>query len=209
MLPNHYKDTTIAADVMRRSRWVSLVAIFTAMAVVLNGLTVPAPYAGFLLYGIWEIPVLLALLLLGFGGGLAVAALNGFALEFINPGGLPTGPLYNLVAEVAMFAGVLAAGKLMQGRGTGPLVLASTVTGAVTRTAVMTVVNWAVLAQPYPIGFGSFGVTQAAVPGLLVLIGIFNATVALYVVPAAFGARRAIASRSRTIEVQRAEGFTP
>ncbi|MDA4119278.1 MAG: hypothetical protein OK436_01700 [Thaumarchaeota archaeon] len=193
---------------MRRSLWVSLVAIFTAMAVVLNGLTVPAPYAGFLLYGIWEIPVLLALLLLGFGGGLAVAALNGVALEFINPGGLPTGPLYNLVAEVAMFAGVLAARKVMRGRGTASLVLASTVLGAVTRTGVMTAVNWVVLAQPYPIGFGSFGVTQAAVPGLLVLIGIFNATVALYVVPAAFGAGRAIASRSRIIGVEKAEGFT-
>jgi riboflavin transporter FmnP len=193
---------------MRRSMWVSLVAIFTAMAVVLNGLTVPAPYAGFLLYGIWEIPVLLALLLLGFGGGLTVAALNGVALEFINPGGLPTGPLYNLLAEVAMFAGVLAAKKVMRGRGTGTLVLASTVLGAVTRTGVMTVVNWVVLAQPYPIGFGSFGVTQASVPGLLLLIGIFNATVALYVVPSAFGASRAIASRSRTIGAQRAEGFT-
>ncbi|MDA4126675.1 MAG: hypothetical protein OK452_05690 [Thaumarchaeota archaeon] len=193
---------------MRRSLWVSLVAIFTAMAVVLNGLTVPAPYAGFLLYGIWEIPVLLALLLLGLGGGLAVAALNGVALEFINPGGLPTGPLYNLVAEVAMFAGVLAARRLMRGRGAAALVIASTVLGAAARTGVMTVVNWAVLAQPYPIGFGSFGVTQADVPALLVLIGIFNATVSLYVVPAAFGASRAIASRSRTIGGQRAEGFT-
>jgi riboflavin transporter FmnP len=184
---------------------VSLVAIFTAMAVVLNGLTVPAPYAGFLLYGIWEIPVLLALLLLGFGGGLAVAALNGVALEFINQGGLPTGPLYNLVAEVAMFAGVLAARRLMRRRGTAALVLASTVLGAITRTGVMTVVNWAVLPQPYPIGFG---VPQAAIPALLVLIGIFNASVSLYVVPTAFGASRAIASRSRTIGVQRAEGFT-
>jgi riboflavin transporter FmnP len=193
---------------MRKSRWVSLVAIFTAMAVVLNGLTVPAPYAGFLLYGIWEIPVLLALLILGFGGGLAVASLNGLALEFINPGGLPTGPLYNLVAEVAMFAGVLAARKLVKGRGTPALVLACTILGAAVRTGVMTLVNWAVLAQPYPIGFGSFGVTQAAVPGLLVLIGIFNATVTLYVVPAAFAANRAIVSRLGKTGELRAEGFT-
>jgi riboflavin transporter FmnP len=190
---------------MRRSLWVSLVAIFTAMAVVLNGLTIPAPYAGFLLYGIWEIPVLLALLLLGFGGGLAVAALNGVALEFINPGGLPTGPLYNLVAEVAMFAGVLAARRLMQSRGTVPLVISATALGALARTGIMTIVNWAVLAQPYPIGFS---VPQATVPGLLVLIGIFNVTVTLYVVPAAFGASRAISSRSRTIGAGRAEGLT-
>ena len=190
---------------MQRSRWVSLVAILTAMAVVLNGLTIPAPYEPFLLYGIWEIPVLLAFLLLGFGGGLAVAALNGLALEFINPGGLPTGPLYNLVAEVAMFAGVLAARRFMKGRGTPALVFASTILGAVARTGVMTVVNWAVLPQPYPVGFS---IPQAAVPGFLVLIGIFNATVCLYVIPVAFGASRAIFSRSRSLGAQRAEGLT-
>jgi riboflavin transporter FmnP len=192
---------------MRRSRWLSLVALFTAMAVVLNGLTVPAPYAGFLLYGIWEIPVLLALLLLGLEGGLAVAAMNGLALEFINPGGLPTGPLYNLFAEVSMFAGILAARRLSKGRGTGALVIGSTVLGAAARTGVMTVVNWAVLAQPYPIGFGSFGVTQAAVPGLLGLIAVFNVTVTLYIVPTAYGVTRAINSRSRAFDVP-GEGFT-
>jgi riboflavin transporter FmnP len=179
---------------MRRSRWVSLVALFTALAVVLNGLTVPAPYAGFLLYGVWEVPVLLALLMLGFRGGLAVAALNGLALEFINPGGLPTGPLYNLVAEVSMFAGVLGASKLTQGRGTVVLVAAATSLGAAVRTGVMTAVNWIVLPQPYPVGFS---VPQAAIPGLLLFIGVFNATVSLYVVPGAFGIRKAIASRSR------------
>jgi riboflavin transporter FmnP len=182
---------------MRRSRWISLVALFTALAVVLNGLTVPAPFAGFLLYGVWEIPVLLALLLLGPAGGVAVAALNGFALEFINPGGLPTGPLYNLVAELSMFAGVMAAQRLAGGMRRLALVATATAAGAGARTAVMTVVNWIFLAQPYPIGYGSFGITQAEVPGLLVLIAVFNATVALYVVPAAFGIFRAVASRSR------------
>jgi riboflavin transporter FmnP len=173
-----------------------MVALFTALAVVLNGVAVPAPYAGFLLYGVWEIPVLLAMLYLGFGGGVAVAALNGVALEFVNPGGLPTGPLYNLVAEVSMFAGVSAAERLARGRGTALLVAAATALGAAARTGVMTLVNGVVIAQPYPIGFGSFGVTSAEVPGLLVLIGVFNATVVLYVVPAAYAIRRAIASRS-------------
>jgi riboflavin transporter FmnP len=182
---------------MRRSQWLSLVALLTAMAVVLNGLSVPAPYAGFLLYGVWEIPVVLALLLLGLEGGLVVAGLNGLALEFINPGGLPTGPLYNLVAEISMFAGIVAATRFTMGRGTGALVLGSTALGAATRTGVMTLVNWAVLAQPYPIGFGSFGVTEAAVPGLLELIAVFNATVTLYVVPSAYGLTRAVISRSR------------
>jgi riboflavin transporter FmnP len=179
--------------------------LFTALAVVLNGLTVPAPYAGFLLYGLWEIPVLLALLLLGTRGGVAVAALNGLALEFINPGGLPTGPLYNLVAEVSMFAGVVAARKLAEGRGTVVLVAGATALGALARTVVMTVVNSLVLAQPYPVGFGSFGVTQADVPALLVVIAIFNTTVTLYVVPAAFSIRGAIASRYGSLESRRGQ----
>ena len=184
---------------MRRTRWVSMVALFTALAVVLNGPSIPAPYAGFLLYGVWEVPVLVAMLYLGFGGGVAVAVLNGVALEFINPGGLPTGPIYNLIAEVSMFAGVLVAERLARARSTGLLVVAATALGASARTAVMTVVNGLVLAQPYPIGFGSFGVTQSEVPGLLVLIAVFNATVALYVVPAAYGIRRAVLARSGAI----------
>lgn len=182
---------------VRRSRWISLVALLTALAVVLNGLTVPAPFAGFLLYGVWEVPVLLALLFLGFWGGAAVAALNGVALEFVNPGGLPTGPLYNFIAEVAMFAGVLAVQRAAKGRSLtwAGVVAGATAAGMLSRTAVMTVVNWAVLAQPYPVGFGSFGVTQAQVPGYLVLIGAFNITVALYVIPAAFSINRAVSSR--------------
>lgn len=193
---------------MRRSRWISLVALFTALAVVLNGMTVPAPYAGFLLYGVWEIPVLVAFLMLGLGGGVAAAALNGLALEFINPGGLPTGPVYNLVAEVSMFAGILAAARLTRGRARTVTVVSATAAGAAVRTGVMTVVNWLVLAQPYPIGFGSFGVTQAQVPGLLVLIAVFNATVTLYVVPASYAIFNAIASRSRAANAPSGEAFT-
>ncbi len=171
-------------------------ALFTAMAIVLNGLTVPAPYAGFLLYGVWEIPVLLALLLLGFRGGLVVAGLNALALEFINPGGLPTGPLYNLFAEISTFSGVLLARRVAGGRGVGTLVVSATALAAVFRTGVMTIVNGLVLPQPYPIGFS---IPQAAVPGFLVLIAVFNSSVTLYAVPAAYGIWNAIASRSRTV----------
>lgn len=182
---------------LRRSRWLSLVALFTALAVVLNGLTIPAPYEPFLLYGVWEIPVLLALMFLGFWGGAAVAGLNGLALEFVNPGGLPTGPLYNLIAEVSMFFGVMGFQYVASRRGwRGYAEMAgATSLGAATRTAVMTVVNWFVLAQPYPIGFGSFGLTQTDVPALLVFIGVFNLTVTLYTVPAAYSIRRAVQTR--------------
>jgi riboflavin transporter FmnP len=188
-----------------------LIALFAALAVVLNGLTVPAPYAGFLLYGIWEIPVLLSLLLLGFWGGATVALINAIALEFINPGGLPTGPLYNLFAELSMFLGVMAIQAVARrGSWRFPVtVVGATAGGIALRVGVMTIVNDLVLAQPYPIGFGTFGVTQAAVPGLLVVIGIFNATTALYVIPAAYSIRRAISARYPSFGGETMKALTP
>lgn len=183
-----------------RSRRISLVALFTALALVLNFLiSIPAPFADFLLYEVWEVPILISLLVLGLWGGTTVAVLNTIVLEAIKPGPLPTGPIYNLLAELAMFVGVVAAMRLADrmGKGPGLTILAATALGVATRTAVMTVVNGLVLAMPYPLGFGSFGVTQAQVPALLVLIGVFNATTALYTVPVAFSVWRALPSRYR------------
>ena len=175
-------------------------ALFTALAIVLNFLiSIPAPFADFLLYEVWEIPILLSLLVLGFWGGMTVAVLNAIVLEAVKPGALPTGPIYNLLAEFAMFVGVIGATRLA-GRlrwRIAMMVALATAAGVVSRTGVMTVVNGIVLTMPYPIGFGSFGVTQAQVPALLVLIGIFNATVALYTVPLAFSIWRALVVRYR------------
>jgi riboflavin transporter FmnP len=183
-----------------RSRKISLVALFTALAVILNFLiSVPAPYADFLLYEVWEVPILISLLILGFWGGTTVAVLNTLVLEIVKPGALPTGPVYNLVAELAMFVGVVVAvraGRRLRWKSLLTVVTA-TALGVATRTAVMTVVNGVVLPMPYPLGFGSFGVTQAQVPALLVLIGVFNATVALYTIPFAFSIGRALSSRYR------------
>jgi riboflavin transporter FmnP len=194
--------------VLRRSRQLALIALFAALAVVLNGITVPAPYAGFLLYGIWEVPVLLALLVLGFWGGTTVAVINAIALEFINPGGLPTGPLYNLFAELSMFLGVIAAQSIARrGKWSSVVLVAlATVAGAVVRASVMTLVNYVVLPQPYPVGFS---IPISTVPGFLVVIGIFNITVCLYTIPVAYSVRRAVASRYPAFGGESTQALTP
>ena len=176
------------------SRKLAMVALLTAVAVVLNGISVPAPYEPFLLYGVWEVPILLALLIVGIWGGVASAAMNALALEVLNPGQLPTGPLYNFIAELAMFAGVLAAVGLARRRGVGMEfeVATATAAGALMRTGVMTVVNWLVLPQAPPIGFS---IPVPDVSGFLVFIGLFNFTVVLYTVPLAFTLRRAVAPK--------------
>ncbi len=181
-------------DGVQGSRKLAVVALMTAIAVVLNGLTIPAPYEPFLLYGVWEVPILLSLLLVGPWGGVASAGLNAMALEAVNPGPLPTGPFYNFVAEMATFAGVLAATRAGRkwGARTGYVVGAATAMGAAARTAVMSAVNWLALPQQPPIGFA---VPESVLPGYLVFIGIFNFTVVLYTVPLAFTLRSAIAPR--------------
>src|SRR5437899_3418529 len=166
------------------SRRLSLEALLTALAVILNlTISFPAPYATFLTYEIWEVPIVLALLILGVRSGVTVAVLNSVVLELVNAGALPTGPLYNFAAIVAMFVGILAAQSVAKKRGWGvaTLIAASTSLGVITRTLVMTVVNAIVLPLPYPVGFGSFCVTVSQVPALLPPIGFFYFTLALYI----------------------------
>ena len=185
---------------LSRSRRLSLIALFTALAIVLNlVIAIPAPYEPFLLYEVWEVPILLAVLILGFWDGTTVAVLNTLLLEAYRPGALPIAPFYNLAAQLSMFAGVLPvdrAGRKRAWEGRR-LVPAATAAGAALRTGVMTVVNAIVIPLPYPVGFGSglFPLTQADVPGLLVPIGAFNFTIALYTIPLAYTLARAIESR--------------
>ncbi len=179
---------------MNRSQRVCLIALFTALAVVLNfAAAIPAPYALFLSYEVWEVPILVAVILMGFWSGVTVAALNTLILEF-HPGPLPTGPVYNLVAELSMILGVMAAQRIGRGANWKPAFtwVSATIGGAALRTLVMTLVNAAVLPQPYPVGFG---LPVSLVPGYLVLIGVFNFTLTLYTVPLAYSVARAIVSR--------------
>jgi hypothetical protein len=59
-------------------------------------------------------------------------------------------------------------------------VILSTVLGIVFRVGAMTLVNWAFLRFPPPVGFG---MPEEAIVAALPLIAIFNATLALYTIP--------------------------
>src|SRR5438552_18252948 len=100
------------------SRRLSLEALLTALAVILNlTISFPAPYAAFLTYEIWEVAVVLALLILGVRSGVTVAVLNSVVLELLKPGAIPPGPLYNFAAMVATFVAILAAHRVERRRG--------------------------------------------------------------------------------------------
>ena len=167
----------------------ALIIIFSALTVALNpavsGIGIPAPYAPFLIYGLWEIPIVVAFLLISPLSGVAITLLNAAVLFAFFPGPLPTGPFYNLLAIFSMFAGIYAAGRLDNRNATQrvhaiKIVTAAVVLGLVVRVAVMTAVNYATLRFDYPIGFL---MTEPAILGFLPLGALFNATIALYTIP--------------------------
>jgi riboflavin transporter FmnP len=191
-----FEKGAVAAN-MSRSRTISAVAVFTALAFVLNLLIkVPAPFAPFLVYQVWEVPILAAFLIFGAWAGVAVSVLNLVVLQVVYPGPLPSGPLYNLAAILATMLGVAGGHRLFGKRASGVTLLtgAATVLGGLSRVLIMTVVNGIFLPFGYPIGFS---IPVVALPGLLTLIAIFNATLVLYTVPLAYLVLRTVSTRYR------------
>lgn len=177
------------------SKTIAAIAIFTALSValVLSPLKFPAPYAPFLKYQIWEIPIVAAFLLYGPLVGVAVSCINTLILLIVYPGDLPTGPLYNLAAVLSMLLGIYIIHKFASGRFSRRqetiLTAFSTVLGSIARVGIMTVVNWAFLRYPYPVGYS---IPEGALTAMLPTIGLFNATLALYTIPLGYFISRAV-----------------
>jgi riboflavin transporter FmnP len=184
--------------------------VFAAVTVALNpaisGIAVPAPYAPFLFYQIWEIPIVAAFVLINRKSGVAIALLNAVILFALFPGFLPAGPFYNLFAVLSMLCGIYLAQRIftlghpeekMQKatlESEAKLVTFSTAMGITLRVAIMSVVNYIVLRLPFPFGYQFIEIEILA---SLPLIALFNATLTLYTVPLGYSIANAIKSRLR------------
>jgi riboflavin transporter FmnP len=183
------------------SKTLAATTVFAALAIVLNQspFKIPAPYAPFLFYQIWEIPIVAAFLLFGMSVGAAIAVVNTVVLFALFTGALESGPIYNLCAVLSMLLGMYAAQwlatRFSNERKENTLTLLSTILGIASRVAVMSVVNWAFLRFPPPLGFSM--VEEAIIP-LMPLIAFFNATLALYTIPIGLILARAVSLRIRT-----------
>jgi hypothetical protein len=170
----------------------ALTIVFAALTVALNPtftyIGFMAPFAYGLIYQIWEIPIVIAFLIISPIAGLAISLLNTGVLFAIYPGILPTGPFYNLAATLSMQVGIFAvymlAKKVTHENPTSQYkprwVAVSTAMGIVTRVAFMTVILYFALPQSPPIGFGFPIIDTIA---YLPLAAFFNATLALYTIP--------------------------
>ncbi|MFQ6081444.1 MAG: hypothetical protein ACE5OW_07245 [Candidatus Bathyarchaeia archaeon] len=182
------------------SKTIASVSVFAAFTVALNlsPIKIPAPYAPFLIYEIWEIPIVAAFLLYGPSVGVAISIVNTIVLLGVFPGALPTGPLYNLAAVLSMLLGIYVVQKFatrsFRRRQEVILIASSTALGIVGRVGIMTVVNWTFLPFPPPLGFA---MPLEALAMLLPVIGVFNATLALYTIPLGYFIAKAVSSGAK------------
>jgi len=176
-------------------------ALLINYTVTLNLLSpkIAAPFAPFLYYQIWEIPIVVAFLLYGSSVGAAISIVNTLLLLAYFPGSLPTGPLYNLAAVLSTLLGLYIVHRFTSeysSRKRETLIISSsTALGATSRVGVMSVVNWIFLQYPYPIGYN---LPLKAVEAMLPIIGLFNATLALYTIPMGYLLAKAVSSGTKT-----------
>ncbi|MFN3621358.1 MAG: hypothetical protein ACK4TI_00540 [Nitrososphaerales archaeon] len=182
-----------------RSRLIASIALFTALTLALNlsPIKIPFPLAPFLYYQIWEIPIVAALLLYGLKVGVIITLINTAALIALFPGALPTGPFYNMVAILSMLLGITLALHVKHANPLGSTLqlLLSTFLGVVSRVVVMSIMNYALLRYPPPIGFS---MPEEAITPLLPLIGAFNATLTLYTIPIGYIVAKAVVAKIKT-----------
>jgi riboflavin transporter FmnP len=183
------------------TKTLAAVAIFSALTVALNmsPIKIPAPFAPFLYYQVWEIPIVTAFLLYGPKAGVAISIINTTALLALFPGALPTGPLYNLAAVLSMLLGIYVVHRSLPRRinRKAYLTASSTLLGSLLRVGVMTIINWVCLRYPPPIGFS---MPQEAITAMIPLIAFFNFTLALYTVPAGYVLANVVSAGARTVQ---------
>lgn len=175
------------------TKTLALTILFAVVTIILNpaftNIVFPFPLATFLFFQIWEIPIVVAFILIGPKSGVMISLLNTLVLLAVFPGASPTGPFYNLAAVLSMLLGVYLAYKLVASKqktesstfryGT-ILVVVSTALGAIFRVGIMSVVNYVFLRFPPPVGYGY---TEAAIIPFIPIVAVFNAIIVLYTVP--------------------------
>ena len=175
------------------TKTLSITIVFASVTVALNPaisqIAIPFPPLPFLLYQIWEIPIVAAFILISRKAAVSIAILNAAVLTIFFPGALPTGPFYNLIATLSILFGIYIIQKVLKNKKENQkgseyaktkLVVLSTVSAMILRVVVMTLVNYIVLRYPYPIGYE---LDELVIIASLPLTGLFNATLALYTVP--------------------------
>jgi len=166
------------------------------VAMVLNpavtGVKIPSPFLTGLYYQFWDIPIIVAFLLLGFRYASLSSILNGFFLFAVFPG--PSQWLYapgNVAAQLSMMMGIWFARKLLirpnmtqnvivgKPQSKSKIVGASTIVAILLRILIMLPVMFLILR------YGYFA-PDLYVFAMLPIQAVYCVIMALYTIPAAY-----------------------
>ncbi len=200
-----------------QTKKIALIVAFSTISIVLNPtisrLAIPVFYipSTQLMYQFFEIPIIVALLLLDLKAGVVVAALNSIALAFLYPGQRFMNPIGNFVAVTSMMTGISLATSLHKRRkGKKPgltgtkTVLFSTGLGIVFRIIAMTPMWYVMVRISYPL------LTVSSFFALVFpLMAVYNATLPLYTVPIAFFIARTVDKNLRVGSSQNSNAVDP
>jgi len=97
------------------ARAIALTIVFAAVAIALNPVLIPAVFLPRFYFRFWEIPIVIAFLLLGPKSGVIVALLNTIAqlTIFLGPAGI-LGPPVALIGTLIMLLGLYVADRLLK-----------------------------------------------------------------------------------------------
>lgn len=162
----------MSATKITTTRRIAAIAVLAPLSYLLSlGPRIPFPPLPFLIFELWEVPVYFALMFYDFKTALGVEAIVFLVIMSREPY-LLLGPVYNLAAVILTMLGFMATTRLTRG-----VALAGVAGGVGLRVAVMSLVNWAFLRYPPPVGFS---IPVKVLDATLWLYGVFNAVVAAY-----------------------------
>lgn len=176
------------------TKTIALTIVFAALAIALNPVVVPAVYLVGIYYRFWEIPIVIAFLLLGPKSGVAVALLRALAELTLFPGPVGyLGPLITLPPTLGTLLGIYLAERFLKGKASldqisgRKVVTYITVLGALCRTVFVPVVMYPVYRFLLPRALSDVQI-MAIMPPLI----IFSLTLAAYTIPIGYMIARTV-----------------
>ena len=174
------------------SKSLALIAIFSAMAIILNVIKIPTIYWPAMFYMVSDIPILVAFLLFGFKIGFLVEAIHILGQEIFFPAGAAGIVVYpmGIFIHLLMFSGIYLANKYLNSKVKEPTARKRTIyfTGfaAALRGALMPIIDYSLLYYfllPLVLGYS---IPQSYTVALIPSFIVYNVTSTLYAVPFAY-----------------------
>ncbi|PVX26468.1 MAG: hypothetical protein CW716_05870 [Candidatus Bathyarchaeum sp.] len=177
------------------ARSVSLIAVFAALAIILNAVRIPTFYHPGFFYALYEIPILVAFMIYGFKIGFLIEIIHIIGQEIffpMGPGGIVVYPM-GIIVHLFMFSGIFLASRLIkrkiasgQNLNEKKKSFLSTVFATVFRGGLMPIIDYAVIYSILlPLALGR-SIPEAYILSLVPAFIIYNITSTLYAVPTAY-----------------------